>query len=106
MCHLYRLRIKTHVLTSYHALLYRATEPIEKRRHFRIVHITVACTSWFCKPPRLTPPASARPSQKKTPGTHLPPTSSFLFLFQVAGTLASVLGQTLSGIKSFPGRLT
>ena len=25
MCHLYRLRIKTHVLTSYHALLYRAT---------------------------------------------------------------------------------
>ena len=25
MCHLYRLRINTHVLTSYHALLYRAT---------------------------------------------------------------------------------
>ena len=25
MCHLYRLRIKTHMLTLYHALLYRAT---------------------------------------------------------------------------------
>ena len=25
MCHLYHLRIKTHMLTSYHALLYRAT---------------------------------------------------------------------------------
>ena len=25
MCHLYRLRIKTHVLTLHHALLYRAT---------------------------------------------------------------------------------